>query len=62
MLKSTIDWIAYILVVIGALNWGFFAFGINLVPILSLGYVWLATTIYVLIGLSGLWVLYKMFK
>ena len=62
MLKSTIDWIAHILVVIGALNWGLFAMGVNLVPIITFGVGFLTTLVYTLVGLSGLWVLYKMFK
>ena len=60
MVKGTLDWIAYILVVIGALNWGLAIWNINLVALLQVG--WLISTVYALVGLSGLWMLYKAFK
>jgi len=49
---NTVDWIARILVIIGALNWGVAAF--NDTGIVSnLG---IATTIiYALVGLAGIW-------
>ncbi|OIO43290.1 DUF378 domain-containing protein [Candidatus Pacearchaeota archaeon CG10_big_fil_rev_8_21_14_0_10_35_219] len=63
MEKSTIDWIAYILVVIGALNWGLVGlFELDLVASIFGSISWLATIVYVLVALSGLWVLFKMFK
>lgn len=55
---NTVDWIARILVIIGALNWGLAIWGINLVD--GLGVV--TTIIYALVGLSGLWEIYKLFK
>jgi len=62
-MKSAIDWIVDILVVIGAINWGLVgAFKWNLVEFISFGATWLAMTLYILVGLSGLWMLYKMFK
>ncbi len=57
---NAIDWIARILVIIGALNWGLAIFSINLVAYLSIS--WLITTVYALIGLSGIWELIKLFK
>lgn len=61
--KSVIDWIVDILVVVGAINWGLVGlFQWNLVEFISFGQAWLATTLYVLVGLSGLWMLYKLFK
>ena len=63
MEKSTIDWVAYILVVIGALNWGLVGlFELDLVASIFGSISWLATIVYVLVALSGLWVLFKMFK
>lgn len=61
---SGLDWIALTLVIIGALNWGLIGIGMffdanwNLVDIL-LG--WAPTVealVYLLVGLSGLYVLY----
>jgi len=59
---NTIDWIARILVVVGAINWGLFAIspGAELVQYLSVG--WLITIVYALVGLSGVWELIKLFK
>lgn len=55
---NTVDWIARILVIIGALNWGLAIWNINLVG--NLGVV--TTIIYALVGLSGLWEIYALFK
>jgi uncharacterized membrane protein YuzA (DUF378 family) len=47
--------IAFILLVIGGLNWLLFAFGWNLVSaIFVAGSVW-SNTVYILIGLSAIW-------
>ncbi|MBU2523058.1 MAG: DUF378 domain-containing protein [Nanoarchaeota archaeon] len=60
---NTLDWIVNILVVIGAINWGLVGlFNWNFIESISFGLGWLATIIYVLVGLSGLWMLYKLFK
>jgi uncharacterized membrane protein YuzA (DUF378 family) len=52
-----INMIAYLLVVIGALNWGLWGFfQFDLVAFISGGnYTWLARTIYSIVGLAGLW-------
>ena len=55
---SAIDWIARVLVIIGALNWGLAIFDINLVG--SFGIV--TTIIYALVGLSGIWEIISLFK
>ena len=55
---NAIDWIARILVIIGALNWGLGIWAINLVG--SFGIV--TTIIYALIGLSGVWEIVRLFK
>lgn len=68
--KSAIDWVIWILVIIGALNWGL----IGLAGLIGSGSSWnivdmifgsipmLANIIYLLVGLSGIWLLIKMFK
>jgi len=56
---NAVDWIARILVIIGALNWGIAVF--NDVGIIgNLGVV--TTIIYALVGLSGIWELIGLFK
>lgn len=68
--KSTLDWIAYILVVIGALNWGLVGlssfsavtYSWDVVALIFGSIPWLAAIVYLLVGLSGLWVLFKIFK
>lgn len=50
---GVIDWIAVILVIIGAINWGLAVFGWNLVDMLF-GAGVIAKVIYALVGLSGL--------
>ena len=59
---ETLDMIAKVLVVIGALNWGLFAISpaAELVQYLSVG--WLITTVYALVGLAGLYELVMLFK
>lgn len=59
--RGVIDWIAYILVVIGAINWGLSVINVNLVEtLLGIGTP-AAKVVYSLVGLSGLWVLFKLF-
>lgn len=60
---STIDWIAYVLVIIGALNWGLVALGFNLVTVIADATASvIGTIIYALVALSGLWLIYLLFK
>jgi uncharacterized protein len=55
---NAIDWIARILVIIGALNWGIAVF--NDTGILGgLGIV--TTILYALVGLAGIWELIRLF-
>ena len=56
---NAVDWIARILVIIGALNWGL-AIWINGGLFASWGIV--MTIIYALVGLSGIWELVRLFK
>jgi hypothetical protein len=58
---NTIDWIAFVLVVIGGLNWGFAVFDFNLVTtIFGLGT--LTKIVYALVGLSALYSIIKIAK
>jgi len=57
---NVIDWIARILVIIGALNWGLAIWDINVVAMLSIS--WLITTVYALVGLAGIWEIVKLFQ
>lgn len=57
---TKLDWVALILVVVGALNWGLMIWGVNLVEFLSVG--WLINLVYALVALSGIWLLVKAFK
>lgn len=62
MEKSTLDWIALVLVIIGGLNWllvGLFSFDI-VSKIFGVGTV--AKIIYVLIGVAALYTIYYLFK
>ena len=57
--KSTLDWIALVLVVIGGLNWGLFGISqdLNLVALIF-GYSIIARIVYILVGLSALYMIY----
>ena len=58
---GAVDWIARILVIIGAINWGLVSFWNDLVVVLFTTTI-IATIVYALIGLSGLWELIRLFK
>ncbi|MEK7212619.1 MAG: DUF378 domain-containing protein [Patescibacteria group bacterium] len=52
---TTVDWIALVLVIIGGLNWGLVAFNYNVVDaIFGMGSP-VATIVYILVGLSALY-------
>ena len=56
---NVLDWIAYILVIIGALNWGLVGlFNFNLVTFLFGSVPVLVAIIYILVGLAGLYLIY----
>ena len=60
---STWAWVSYILVIIGAINWGLFgSLGYDLVDSIFVAESTMATVIYTLIGLAGLWVLYDLYS
>jgi len=56
---NVIDWIALVLVIVGALNWGLVGlFGYNLVAAIFGGVPVLESLIYAVVGLAGLWTVY----
>lgn len=58
MKLSTIDWVAWILVVVGALNWGLIgAANIDLVETI-VGTGSLTQVVYILVGISGLYMVW----
>ena len=70
MEKGVLGWIASVLVVIGAINWGLVGIG----SFSSISYSWdvvalllgsvpiAAAIVYILVGLSGIWLLVKLFQ
>ena len=47
--------IAFVLVIIGALNWGLYAFGYNLVAMLVGNWPVVEKVVYILVGLSAIY-------
>lgn len=62
MARSSLDWITSILVIVGGLNWGLAVFDFNLVDSLVGAWPAVAKTVYGLVGLSALYMLYGLFK
>ncbi|WP_269913979.1 DUF378 domain-containing protein [Acinetobacter sp. HY1485] len=59
MRMSTVDWIAYVLTIVGGLNWGLVgAFNFNLVSAIFGDMSALSRIIYVLVGLSAIYLIY----
>jgi uncharacterized protein len=58
MKMNTLDWIAWILVLVGALNWGLVGINYNLVT--AIFGVMIAQWIYILVGLSALYIIWMM--
>lgn len=57
---SALSWVAFILVIIGGLNWGLVgAFNFDLVATLFGEASAISRTVYVLVGLSALYMLFK---
>jgi uncharacterized protein len=57
-----LDWFAYLLMMIGAINWGLVgAFGFDFV-VWAFGVGTLTTISYIVIGLAGFWGLVTMFR
>ena len=57
---NSVDMIAKILLIIGGLNWGLAIWDINIVTMVSAGIF--ADIVYALVGLSALWLIYKLVK
>ena len=64
MEKNALDWIAGILVIIGALNWGLMAINSswNVVEMVLGSWPVVMRIVYGLVGLSGLYAIYMMVK
>lgn len=63
MRLNTIDWIAYALTIIGGLNWGLVgAFDFNLVAAIFGDQSLLSRVVYILVGLSALYLIYTATK
>ena len=60
MAKTTLDWIAFVLVIVGALNW--LLYGLWTMDLVAYLPGVLATIVYVLVGLSGLYLIYWLSK
>ncbi len=61
--KSTLDWIALVLVIIGGLNWGLVGLlELDLVQLIFGSIPMLAKLIYILVGLAALYMLYFVTK
>jgi uncharacterized membrane protein YuzA (DUF378 family) len=60
---SIIDWIAYILVIVGGLNWGLVGLiKLDLVATIFGDFSVLSRIVYILVGLSALWIIYVLFR
>lgn len=56
---SWIDWVAMVLVIIGALNWGLVGlFSFDLVAAIFGAMSLLSRVVYALVGIAGLWMIY----
>lgn len=59
---GTIGWVAFLLVVVGAINWGLVGlFGFNLVTTIFGFMPILEKIVYILIGVSGVYMAYNVF-
>jgi uncharacterized membrane protein YuzA (DUF378 family) len=58
MKMNTLDWIAWTLVLVGALNWGLVGINYNLVT--AIFGVVIAQWIYLLVGLAALYIIWVM--
>ncbi|MEK7513251.1 MAG: DUF378 domain-containing protein [Patescibacteria group bacterium] len=58
-MKCTLHWVAWVLVVIGAINWGLVgAFGWNLVETIA-GMGTVADIIYIIVGIAGIVLIFE---
>lgn len=61
-MNAIVGKIILILAAIGAINWGLAAFGYDLVDLILGSIPTVATIVYVVIGLCGIWALIKILK
>lgn len=60
---SLIRWVAWILVVIGAINWGLVGlFRVDLIAVFVGDMSLLARLVYILVGVAGGWMIYDRFR
>lgn len=60
---GTVDWLAWLLILVGAINWGLIGVAnLNLVESLLGAWPMLVQITYILVGLSGLYVLWMAFS
>lgn len=60
---SPLDLIAFVLVIVGAVNWGLVGvFELDLVDKTLGSIVWLAKAVYILVGVAGLYLIYFLTK
>lgn len=60
---NVIEWISMVLVIIGAVNWGLVGlFSIDLVDLIFGPIPVLATIVYALVGIAGLYMIYYVFQ
>lgn len=65
---NNLDWTAMVLVIVGALNWGLYGLGaytggrIDLVDMVLGSVPWLQNLVYILVGLSGLYLIYYLYR
>jgi len=63
MEKGILDWIALVLVIVGGVNWGLVGlFNFDLVVTIFGSIFWLVRVVYVLVGVSALYMIYFAMK
>ena len=61
--RSNLDWVVLVLVLLGALNWGLVGvFNFNLVSTIFGAWAWLLTLVYILVGVSALYMVWQVSK
>jgi len=61
MKMNALDWIAFILVIIGGLNWGLMIWNVNLVTALFGSWPVIVNIVYALVGLSAIYMIASAF-
>ena len=57
---GALDWAVFVLLVVGALNWGLVGLAdINIVQLILGSIPMLERLVYILVGVAGIWKLYK---